>query len=404
MKKPPVEAGASGPTLPRAQDGQAGRGARRQTIVALYESRRSTREIAELVGLNYRTVLYHLEQAGIERRPPTVGIERFNERYASDPTTRSSWRDAMLAGTRARDARVTDPLLETRGRCGVPGCADATCDVAFGSCHCGCGAVTPIATLTKSERGQIRGLPLMYATKSCALRGRGACAAIEARRDAVVARYTAGSTIKSIATELRISPGTVTDDLKARGIARRPGGPRIYPAPAARLCACGCGRVFTPARGLDVARGFGLYASRECFARATRRHPDPAPRRCPGCGNIFTPKFPAWADQVCDSRSCAAVHRLPPRLRQKAIGRRLGHLGAEQGRSAGRAGGRPPTMSREQAAEIWRLHAQGVPYREIAAAVFGDERLKDRVARAVRAQPAGDTQLDLVAEPPFPVA
>ncbi len=68
--------------------------------------------------------------------------------------------------------------------------------------------------------------------------------------------------------------------------------------------------------------------------------------------------------------------------RSRYFGRWNGHKGAAAGIEAGRAkGGRPPACTPEQQVEMLRLSKQGFSTREIAAAVFGDARFKDRVAR-----------------------
>lgn len=41
-------------------------------------------------------------------------------------------------------------------------CRRENCDIPYGTCHCGCGAVTPIATQSSSNRGLIVGKPTMY--------------------------------------------------------------------------------------------------------------------------------------------------------------------------------------------------------------------------------------------------
>ena len=57
-------------------------------------------------------------------------------------------------------------------------------------------------------------------------------------------------------------------------------------------------------------------------------------------------------------------------------------MGAAGGIEAGRAhGGRRPKLESGQAEEMLRRLKNGESFRAIAAAVFGDARFKDRVAR-----------------------
>jgi hypothetical protein len=76
------------------------------------------------------------------------------------------------------------------------------------------------------------------------------------------------------------------------------------------------------------------------------------------------------------------VERWPSLTQRRWIGRWNGHLGAADGIDAGRAkGGRPSTITPEQAVEILRLDKEGLSVRLIAAEVLGDARLKNRVHR-----------------------
>lgn len=41
-------------------------------------------------------------------------------------------------------------------------CGDINCKIAYGTCHCGCKETTPIARMTRTSRGIIKGLPCLY--------------------------------------------------------------------------------------------------------------------------------------------------------------------------------------------------------------------------------------------------
>ncbi|HWQ23899.1 MAG TPA: helix-turn-helix transcriptional regulator [Gaiellaceae bacterium] len=70
------------------------------------------------------------------------------------------------------------------------------------------------------------------------------------------------------------------------------------------------------------------------------------------------------------------------RAKRRWWGRWGGAKGAIAGFEKGKPGpGRPATASREQVEEVRRLRRQGKSYRQIALAVFGDVRLKNRVHR-----------------------
>src|SRR6266508_1952379 len=145
-------------------------------------------------------------------------------------------------------------------------------------------------------------------------------------------------TLQDVADALGVSASTVTRDLRALDVPRRPAAPpRRYPLPEPRPCAW-CGKIFTPPattegrRGgryctrdhanrakrkhpdpgervcardgcdnrftppaRDVARGHGRYCTRDCYWLAERRHPEPSERPCANCGRLFTPKQPALA-------------------------------------------------------------------------------------------------------------
>ena len=57
---------------------------------------------------------------------------------------------------------ATDPTWARdvfRGGCGIPGCPDPTCQIAYGTCHCGCGETTARARQSDRRLSLIRGDP-----------------------------------------------------------------------------------------------------------------------------------------------------------------------------------------------------------------------------------------------------
>ena len=177
---------------------------------------------------------------------------------------------------------------------------------------------------------------------------------------------------------------------------------RIYPKPEERVCGRdGCEERFTPT-GSNVAYGWGKFCSKRCSAISTEAHTKRQGQMvaCDHCGKQKW-RYDCQIDG--DRNFCSREHwgeyrwehglaisddvvgLVSGRARQKWKGRWNGHLGAAAGIEAGRAkGGRPPKMTPEQQQEIMRLDAAGTTTRAIAAAVFGDERYKDRVARFLR--------------------
>lgn len=181
---------------------------------------------------------------------------------------------------------------------------------------------------------------------------------------------------------------------------------RIYAKPAERVCAReGCEERFTPT-GSNVAYGWGKFCSNRCAALSTGAHQKKKGDTvtCEHCGKAF------WrydceiktSERLFCGLPCATKYRwehgiaisddvvslISGRSRQKWKGRWNGHKGAAAGIEAGRAkGGRPAKWSAdddEQARmqqEILRLDQDGLTTRQIAEAVFGDARYKDRVAR-----------------------
>jgi hypothetical protein len=60
--------------------------------------------------------------------------------------------------------------------------------------------------------------------------------------------------------------------------------------------------------------------------------------------------------------------------------------------------GRPRAASEAQVAEVLLLHKRRLPMRAIARRVFGDARLKDRVARIVAASPREELEAQPVVD------
>jgi transposase len=181
---------------------------------------------------------------------------------------------------------------------------------------------------------------------------------------------------------------------------------RIHPVPEERVCARdGCENRFTPGAS-NVALGWGHYCSRRCSALSTGAHQRKKGREvdCFHCGKTewrYDSQIVRNEHGVFCSRECWGEYRwthgiaISPKVvslarggaRQKWHGRWSGHKGAAggiEGREGGREGGRPPKATKEQAAECWRLHAEGRSTRQIAAEVFGDARYSERVRRIVR--------------------
>jgi hypothetical protein len=204
--------------------------------------------------------------------------------------------------TQVSELRAAE-LDDRTGSCGVPGCGDSACPVPYGLCHCGCGAQTTIARQTRSERGAVKGFPALFVAHHT-----GRATLRERRRDEAVALYET-HTYDEIAAITGSNRKTVARDLAARGVQPRiPAPRRKYDAPTERQCAReGCTNLFTPHRALDVANGFGLYCTPDCYHLASRRHPPPTERPCPTCKKPFTPKFPSWdqRSKFC-TRRCRA--------------------------------------------------------------------------------------------------
>lgn len=263
---------------------------------------------------------------------------------------------------------------------------------------------------------------------------------IDERREHVVALYASGMSVAAVAERIGCHPQTARADLREAGVeVRGTNAPQTEP----RICAReGCVNVFRPSPR-QLRNGDGRFCSRKCGREAHRIHPQPDERVCArhGCENRFTPGawnaahgWGSYCSKRCSALStgahrrkqgrlvpcrncgaerwrydstvgagfcslkCATTYRwkhgigISPnvwslatgRARQKHLGRWGGSKGGAAGIEGGREGGRPPTATREQSEEIWRLRDEGHSVREIATAVFGDGRFKDRVARILR--------------------
>lgn len=262
------------------------------------------------------------------------------------------------------------------------------------------------------------------------------------RRQQVVALYAGGMSVADVANRLGCHPQTARADLRVSGVAirgtnqpqttprpcahcgemfrpspkqlrdgygkyhsRKCGGEahRIHRQPEERICARGgCEKPFTP-EGFNVSMGWGKYCSTRCSALSTGAHVRKRGREvaCLNCGEtewrydsqIIGNEFGVFCSSECWGKyrwkegiriSPDVVSLARGGARQKWYGRWNAHKGAAGGIEGGREGGRPPKATKGQAVECWRLHAEGRSTREIAAAVFGDARYKDRVARLLR--------------------
>lgn len=118
-----------------------------------------------------------------------------------------------------------------------------------------------------------------------------------ATRRAQVAELYTDMTMSEIARELGFNTRTIWKDVRALGIAPRPAGRRAkYPPPPTDKTCAGCGKPITfayPSDAIDTERQRkGVYCSHTCKADATRVHETPEPRECarPWCDNVFQPR------------------------------------------------------------------------------------------------------------------
>ena len=237
----------------------------------------------------------------------------------------------------------------------------------------------------------------------------------ELRRQSVAALYPQLRSITKVAAEIGCSTTTVWDDLKALGI------PRMTPAESLALADAEINRRVTARRErvaelyrehrstYKVAEILGCARTTICNdLTALGQAPGPRTKQkgeivsCPNCNREHW----RYDSQLSDgghgdfcSRECWGEHRwkhgiaISPNLRslasgrarQKHYGRWNAHKGGSAGVEGGRQGGRPPAMTADEAKTVWRLRTEGLTLRQIALEVFGDERFKDRVRRAVRA-------------------
>lgn len=167
---------------------------------------------------------------------------------------------------------------------------------------------------------------------------------------------------------------------------------RRHPKATERPCEA-CGSLFKPT-GPQLTRGHGRYCSKRCWADTHRRR---TAHTCVNCRSEFamSAKLARSGQRFC-SRECwgqfrwrngllSESHRdfllKSPRARSRWFGRWNGKLGALDGS----AGGRPAFATLEQRVAMLRLLEEGLSYRQVAKEVFGDDRLKDRVARFAHA-------------------
>jgi hypothetical protein len=167
------------------------------------------------------------------------------------------------------------------------------------------------------------------------------------------------------------------------------------PAPLGRSAHTAC-KMRTPAareRARQNISAWWASPASEPFREKVRELP------CPNCGRTFTraehqlhrdrPQYKVFCSQSCVARYRwmngigldAVARSLPPRARQRWLGRWGGKQGAAAGIEAGRAkGGRPPKATPEQQQAMLRLLERGASYRTVARIVFGHARFKNRVA------------------------
>jgi transcriptional regulator with XRE-family HTH domain len=158
--------------------------------------------------------------------------------------------------------------------------------------------------------------------------------------------------------QIRHPSGAITRGRKRQGIycsrECRIEALRKNPKPTERTCEReGCETRFTP-KGAQLARGAGLYCSPRCWGMA-RPHPRAgALVACPGCGHerYRPPSHVARGYRYCSARCWARsrprvaaetlaplLRTLPPRVRQKALGRLFSRKAPAPG---GRRRGREP--------------------------------------------------------------
>jgi DNA-binding XRE family transcriptional regulator len=225
-------------------------------------------------------------------------------------------------------------LMAAAGRCGSPRCGDPKCTTPKGQCHAvDCTEPAKLAAETNTWAREVAGQPRMFCGNECAMR-------------------TIGKTTKGSAKEYwTTSEGQAV--LAHMGDERRR---RV------EVTCRECGRVVE--RVLSKAQRGGENNN--------------------FCSNVCAKTF-HWTHQI--GVADAVVRRWSGRTRQVWYGRWNGWKGKKFGidglEHARAKGGRPPNMTDEQQ-KILELHREGLSTRKVAEAVFGDARLKDRVARFLR--------------------
>lgn len=119
MQRPANMVPASGPTIT----------ARRADVARLTAEGLDQRAIAAELGCGATTVVRDQRALGIDPGPPGKPVKY--------------------------------PPVEL-GVCGTPGCTDPDCAIEPGTCHCGCGARTPIAGKSERRLGRIKGEPCRF--------------------------------------------------------------------------------------------------------------------------------------------------------------------------------------------------------------------------------------------------
>lgn len=244
---------------------------------------------------------------------------------------------------------VRDRLLSVAGACGSPGCSDQACDVPPGQCHRRvCNRRVNRASQTSTEHCWVRGHPIKYCSATCGVldkfeRGLRPHDAFYADLEALKAEHGL-FTLRECARRLNRAPHTVLHHVRAFKLGRRVEG-------------SGPGGIW-----LLTEDELNQVAQKMAESPKSQLH------------NDFR-----W-------RGRWAHRRFGTTKYYGHLGAAYGHMGAEAGIEAGRAlrGGRPPAATPEQQQEMLLLGRQGLPVREIAQRVFGDERYKNRVHRFLR--------------------
>jgi len=241
-----------------------------QHIAALFHAGLSSYQIASRLDVR-------LGKTAVHNHLNTVGLGR----------TRSQAR--QLKCDQAHDAWKAKVV---RGKCGVPGCTDAECEIEYGCCHGGCGETTPLATVSKHERSQVRGEPLQFARdhqrNNCPAQFLAATAGGEPLRQS---RLAAGLSQRALAKKASVAPVEVR---KLEGFSsfriKRDRAHRVAAALGAEV-----GALFSE----DLPEGPG-----ECLR-------PPTPRGQQFCGNEAMAHFKAiWEKALAEVEKYCDAHGL----------------------------------------------------------------------------------------------